>query len=139
MTDTSGARIVIKSCQGQEETIQELAGEVLVRGDVIYIRYEEAEKGPTGGTTRVLVKISGDEIKIMRHGEVESEQTFRSGHKLPGFYFSPFTKFHLSTVTHRLESRLAGAFGQVVWEYDLYVHDELSGNFNISLLIQEEA
>ncbi|AZS13135.1 DUF1934 domain-containing protein [Paenibacillus lutimineralis] len=139
MTDKNGAKIVITSRQGQEETIQELTGEAMVRGDVIYIRYEEVEKGPTGGVTRALVKISGDEVKIMRHGEVESEQTFRTGHKLPGFYFSPFTKFHLSTVTHRLESKFSGAFGQVTWDYDLYVYDELSGNFNISLLIQEEA
>lgn len=139
MTDKNGAKIVIRSRQGQEETVQELTGEAMVRGDVIYIRYEEAEKGPTGGITRALVKISGDEVKIMRHGEVESEQTFRAGHKLPGFYFSPFTKFHLSTVTHRLESKFLGAFGQVAWDYDLYVYDELSGNFNISLLIQEEA
>ncbi|HEY4390656.1 MAG TPA: DUF1934 domain-containing protein [Paenibacillus sp.] len=129
----------MRSRQGQEETIQELTGEAMVRGDVVYIRYEEVEKGPIGGMTRALVKISGDEVKLMRHGEVESEQTFRAGHKLPGFYFSPFTKFHLSTVTHRLESKLSGAFGQVAWDYDLYVYDELSGNFNISLLIQEEA
>ncbi len=138
MPDQSRAKIVVTSRQNGEETLQEVTGEVFVRGDTAYIKYEEPEPGPTGGMTRTMVKISGGELKIMRHGEVESEQTFQVGRKLPGFYRSPFTKFNLSTHTQTLETRLNGAFGHIAWEYDLFVYEELSGHFAISLHIQEE-
>ncbi|MMZ59953.1 putative beta-barrel protein YwiB [compost metagenome] len=138
MQGKSTARIVVASRQGADQTVQEIKGEVIVRGSSVYIRYEEPEKGPTGGITRTMVKITGNEIKIMRHGEIESEQTFQAGRKLPGFYHSPFTKFHLSTDTGKLDIALDGTFGRIVWEYDLYVYDELSGHFAISMLIEEE-
>ncbi|TYA12555.1 DUF1934 domain-containing protein [Paenibacillus faecis] len=138
MPDQIRAKIVITSRQDGDETVQELTGEVFARGDTAYIRYEEPERGPKGGTTRTMVKISGGTLKIMRHGEVESEQNFQVGRKLPGFYRSPFTTFNLSTHTRSLESRLDGAFGHIAWEYDLYVYDELSGHFAISLHIQED-
>ncbi|MEF2968994.1 DUF1934 domain-containing protein [Paenibacillus sp. M1] len=139
MPDRNKAKIVVASRQGADETVQEIIGEAFVRGDTAYIKYEEPEQGPTGGTTRTIVKITGGELKIMRHGEVESEQTFQVGRRLPGFYRSPFTKFNLSTHTRTLETRLDGPFGHVAWEYDLYVYEELSGHFSISLHIQEEA
>lgn len=138
MQGKSKAKIVVTSRQGVDKTVQELKGEAIVRGSSVYIRYDETEAGPTGGATRAIVKISHGEIKIMRHGEVESEQTFQKGKKLPGFYRSPFTKFNLSTVTRTLDIRLDGPFGEIVWDYDLYVYEELSGHFNISMFIEEE-
>lgn len=138
MPEQIKARIVVTSRQDQEETVQEWMGEAFVKGDTTYIRYEEPEVVPGSGTTRTLVKITGGDLKIMRHGGVESEQTFEVGRRLPGFYRSPLTSFNLSTRTRSLETSLTGATGQVVCEYDLYVFEDLSGHFAISLHIQEE-
>lgn len=132
------AIIVINSRQGDEASEQRIKGECLSKGSAVYVRYDEPEPGPTGGATRAIVKISKDELKIMRHGEVESEQTFQQGRCLPGFYRSPYTRFNLSTDTSRLESDLDGSYGIVTWEYDLLVHEEMTGHFVISLHIQEE-
>ncbi len=132
------AIIVINSRQGDEASEQRIKGESLTKGSMVYVRYDEPEPGPAGGATRALVKISKDELKIMRHGEVESEQTFQQGRRLPGFYRSPYTRFNLSTDTSRLESDLDGSYGIVTWEYDLLVHEEMTGHFVISLHIQEE-
>lgn len=138
MSNWKPAIIVINSRQGDEASEQRIKGESLIKGSAVYIRYIEPEPGPTGGTTRAMVKISKDELKIMRHGEVESEQTFQQGRRLPGFYRSPYTRFNLSTHTSSLESRLDGCYGVVTWEYDLLVHEEMTGHFVISLHIQEE-
>lgn len=139
MPDKKEVRIVLTSTQGEDKSVQEMRGEVVALGEgIFYVKYEEPDKGPTGGITRTMVKISNNELKIMRHGEVESQQTFIAGQRLPGFYRSPFTKFNLSTDTSRLEINLEGAFGTVFWEYDLYAYEELSGHFVISLNIQEE-
>ncbi|MDU4696542.1 MAG: DUF1934 domain-containing protein [Paenibacillus sp.] len=138
MPETKPVSLVLTSRQGTEETVQHLRGDIVRRSDTLYIRYEEPEPGPDGAKTRTMMKISGNELKIMRHGGVEAEQTFRSGCRIPGFYRSPFTRFNLSTDTLKLESRWDGAAGQVVWQYDLYVFEELSGRFELSLHIQED-
>lgn len=138
MPESKPVSLVLTSRQGAEETVQHLRGDAVRRGEAVYIRYEEPDSGPEGATTRTLIKLTGDELKIMRHGGVEAEQTFRSGSRIPGFYRSPFTRFNLSTDTVKLESNWDGAVGQVVWEYDLYVFEELSGRFELSLYIQED-
>jgi uncharacterized beta-barrel protein YwiB (DUF1934 family) len=139
MPDKKEVLIEITSTQGKDKSVQKIKGEVIVAKDgAFYVKYEEPDRGPTGGITRTMVKISSGEIKIMRHGEVESQQAFTTGQRLPGFYRSPFTKFNLSTDTQKVETHLEGANGTVFWEYDLYVYDELSGHFAISLNIQEE-
>lgn len=138
MPEKTKARIVVTSRQGQEETVQEWMGEVFAKEDATYIRYEEPEEIPGSGATRTLVKVTGGALKIMRHGGVEAEQTFEVGRRLPGFYRSPLTSFNLSTRTRSLETKLTGTTGHVVCEYDLYVFENLSGHFAISLHIQEE-
>lgn len=89
MPETKPVSLVLTSRQGTEETAQHLRGNAASRGESVYIRYEEPDPGPDGAKTRTMIKLSGDELKIMRHGGVEAEQTFRSGCRLPGFYRSP--------------------------------------------------
>lgn len=138
MPESRAVRITLRSSGGEEISEQQMLGEVTFVGTSIYIRYEEPEKGPTGGVTRTTVKVAGQELKLLRHGEVESQQTFVQGKRLPGFYRSPYTSFNMSADTSLLEIALSGASGALRWTYDLYVYEELSGQFSISLQIQEE-
>ncbi|AWB42880.1 DUF1934 domain-containing protein [Paenibacillus sp. CAA11] len=139
MTDSRTAALTLRSRQENgETTVQELRGEVFTKGSSVFVRYEEPEKGPKGGVTRTMIRISDNVLKIMRHGEVESEQTFQQGQRLPGFYRSPYTTFQLSTATHSLHKKMNGASGSIEWTYDLYVFEELSGQFALSLHIQED-
>ncbi|WP_223069346.1 DUF1934 domain-containing protein [Paenibacillus caui] len=140
MPDSRAAAITLQSSDGTETSVQHMRGEVIHAGTGTYIRYEEPEQGPTGGTTRTTVIINKNELKILRHGEIQSQQTFRPGERLPGFYRSPLTTFQLSTDTKSLEidTNVNGGSWSLKWAYDLYVYEELSGQFTISLQIQEE-
>ncbi len=137
MNDRKQATIRLQSLHEGENTVQELPAEVISKGKALYVRYIEPKMGPHQGETRAMLKLTDDELKLIRHGEVESEQTFRLGQRLPGFYRSPFTSFNLSTHTQRLELAVEGMSGRAAWVYDLYVLDEFSGHFSISLTIQE--
>lgn len=132
------AAITICSRQDGEETVEQLQGEVFTKGSTVYIKYEQSVAEPKEGVTRTMIKISDNELKIMRHGMVQSEQTFQQGQRLPGFYRSPFMSFNLSTKTDHLVVKLEETRGDVEWGYDLYVYDDFSGHFSISLHIQEE-
>ncbi|KWX79372.1 DUF1934 domain-containing protein [Paenibacillus jilunlii] len=135
-----GVSVILESVQGGERNVLQAAGEVIARGDQLYLRYEETQPGPKGEavSVRTTVKITGSGLKLIRHGGVQSEQSFVLGQRLPGFYRSPYTQFNLSTDTRKLDVKCAGRSLEVSWEYDLYVYGELSGQFAISLHIQEE-
>ncbi|MDR0270198.1 DUF1934 domain-containing protein [Paenibacillus sp.] len=138
MQEARSARIRLQSRHEGENVVQESEAEVFERGGALYLKYEEPEADLRGQKTRTLLKITGDSLKMIRHGAVESEQAFQEGQKLPGFYRSPYTSFNLSTQTSLLEIRLNGVSGTVRWVYDLYVHEECTGHFDISLHIQED-
>ncbi len=138
MPHNAKVRIHLHSHHDGEDVVQELPGEAIVRGKHLYIRYEEPQESPEGGTTRNTVKIGPDELKLIRHGEVQSEQSFALGRRLPGFYRSPYLNLNMSAHTQKLDIRMDGFTGHVSWTYDLYVFEDFSGHFAISLHIQEE-
>lgn len=138
--DKYGVSITLVSLQDGQENVVNVNGEVITKGQHLYIRYEELEQGPKGErvSVRTTIKIAGNQLKLIRHGGVQSEQSFQLGQRLPGFYRSPYTQFNLSTETRKLDVERDGRSLKVTWEYDLYVYEELSGQFAISLHIQEE-
>ncbi|NQX49762.1 DUF1934 domain-containing protein [Paenibacillus tritici] len=135
-----GVSVTLVSVQGTERNVVQAAGEVIPKGQSLYIRYEERQPGPEGAeaTIQNTLKISEGRIKLIRHGAVQSEQSFETGQPLPGFYRSPYTQFNLTTDTKKLDIKREGRSLAVSWEYDLYVYGECSGQFAISLNIQEE-
>lgn len=138
--DKYSVSITLESLQDGQRNVVQAAGEATARGQQLYIRYEESEKGPQGEavSVRTTLKISDSGLKLIRHGGIESEQSFEPGRRLPGFYRSPYTQFNLSTDTRNLDIVRKGRSLTVAWEYDLFVYEELSGQFALSLHIQEE-
>jgi len=132
--------VTLVSLHEGERSVLNVPGEAIVKGPQIYIRYEEPGQGPQEEDTavRTTIKIAGSELKLIRHGGIQSEQTFQRGRRLPGFYRSPYTQFNLSTETREMDVVRQGRSLEVSWAYDLYVYEELSGQFAISLHIQEE-
>lgn len=135
-----GVSVTLVSVQGTERSVVHAAGEAVAKGQSLYVRYGELQPGPDGqeAAVRNTLKITGSGLKLIRHGAVQSEQSFEEGQQLPGFYRSPYTQFNLTTDTKKLDIRRSGRSLEVSWEYDLYVYGELSGQFAISLKIQEE-
>ncbi|NGZ78209.1 DUF1934 domain-containing protein [Saccharibacillus alkalitolerans] len=138
MQGMSPVLIRIVSRQDEETVEQTLAGQLYRKGKSLYIRYEEPGADGSRGSVRTLLKVTQEELKVIRHGEVESEQSFRKGSSLSGFYRSPYTRFALIAHTRDLRVRMQGASGEIYWEYELEIHDAISGHFAVSLTIQEE-
>lgn len=139
-SDKYSVSVRLESLQDGQRHIATAAGEATARGTQLYIRYEESEQDPRGESisVRTTLKISDNELKLIRHGGIQSEQSFAAGRRLPGFYRSPYTQFNLSTETRKLEILRDGRSLSALWEYELFVYEELSGQFAISLHIQEE-
>ncbi|OPA73548.1 hypothetical protein BVG16_28385 [Paenibacillus selenitireducens] len=142
MSKKHPVRVRLVSHQDQGQTVQEYSGERIDKGSSIYIRYEESGEGLPQGTdkdkTITTVKIEREIIKIIRHGTVQSEQSFQLGRRLPGFYRSPYVNTQLSQETTHMHMDMQEVEGIVEWSYELFAYDESTGQFKISLTIQEE-
>ncbi|MCM3786776.1 DUF1934 domain-containing protein [Neobacillus mesonae] len=138
MSGWNPVKLHIHSVADGEKVIQTFSGEAIRKGTALYVRYEEAEQIPGGNKIRNTVKITDRSVKLIRHGGVESEQNFELGQRLPGFYKSPYTSFALSTDTKELEIGMSSMSAKLAFHYDLYVFEEKSGDFAISMEIQEE-
>lgn len=138
MSVWSPVKLQIHSVADGEKVNQQVKGEAIRKAGSLYIRYEEKEQLPGSEPIRNMVKISDDRVKLIRHGGVESEQSFELGKRLPGFYRSPFTSFALSTDTKKMSISLSDLSGKISFSYDLYVYEEQSGKLSISIEIQED-
>lgn len=136
---TVSLRILSRIDDGQEiaQTVQ--AEWKSIRSD-IYLRYEEPPE--TMGNTRTTVKWSpaspsgAGALRVVRHGDMESEQTFRAGERLPGRYKTPYGQMLLETDTSQLQSSLADGQGRLSWSYELYVDGERTGEYRLTLEVE---
>jgi uncharacterized beta-barrel protein YwiB (DUF1934 family) len=135
-TEKRRVRIRIESTQDGQQTLQTADGDLYPKGDHVYIRYEEAQSEL--GRTTTLLKLEPGQIRIIRQGDVASEQTFVPGERRIGFYQTVQGRLELEMQTHGLESEVSQGLGWVTWSYELFVQGEPAGLYEIKLVIQEE-
>jgi len=127
-------RIRLESVNMGQHIVHDAEGDLYEKNDHVYIRYEEAQT--ENGQTTTIIKIEADRAKIMRHGEVASEQYFVPDEMTNGFYQTVHGKMNLTVRTHSFHNRLnEQGNGEVEWEYDLEVMEEQAGLFTIKLMI----
>jgi uncharacterized beta-barrel protein YwiB (DUF1934 family) len=136
MVPKQRVRILIESRQDGQKTLQEALGELYVKGGHAYVRYEE--QASELGRTTSLLRLEPAQIKIIRQGDVQSEQTFVAGEKRAGFYQTAQGKLELEMQTRELHTDLSHGLGTVSWKYDLYVAGDYAGLYKIKLSIREE-
>lgn len=123
-TDIDGVRQVL-----------EAAGVAYVKGDYTYIRYEETAPELSGVTT--TLKLGKDEITVLRHGAVRSEQRFAAGTTRSGYYETAEGRFRLETTTERVNTRFKDGLGSAFWTYRLLIQEAEAGRFQMNLDVQE--
>ncbi|WJH35761.1 DUF1934 domain-containing protein [Paenibacillus sp. CC-CFT747] len=120
-----------------EEIRQSFSAERYRKGDSFYFRYRETD--PAMGRTATILKVAPGEIRILRHGDVESEQTFVPDGRRNGFYQTPQGLLELGTETRELAVRLVNGTGTVSWSYDLFVSGEPSGTCRLEIIVTDGA
>jgi uncharacterized beta-barrel protein YwiB (DUF1934 family) len=137
MTGKRRVRIRIEGRQGEQQTVQLAEGYLYPKGNHFYIRYEETESEL--GRTSTLLKLESGQIRIIRQGDVESEQSFVPGERRVGFYQTSQGRMELEMHTHDMASDMQQGLGSVIWSYDLFVQGEPAGLYEIKLVVQEES
>jgi uncharacterized beta-barrel protein YwiB (DUF1934 family) len=125
---------IISKCDDQRIE-QNFQAELYVKGTHIYYRYNEVDENM--GRTITTLKVEPQQIRILRHGDIQSEQTFVLQSSRAGFYQTPQGKLELAAFTHDLNINLIGQLGDIAWSYDLYVSEEQVGTYYLTARISE--
>lgn len=136
MTMKRKVRIRIESKQAGQAHIQHAQGELYHMNDSYYLRYTEPD--PDMGRTTATVKWDDYQVKVIRHGDVESDLTFRSGTRTSGTYALPQGRMQLEVATHGIERKLADGLGSLSWSYDMYADGIHAGRIRLRLVIEED-
>ncbi|MFD2614556.1 DUF1934 domain-containing protein [Paenibacillus gansuensis] len=135
MPAKSAIMLTVESRHSGETYVQKVEGTLYRKENAVYLRYAETDEAM--GNTMTTVRIDPQELKIIRHGEVESDQTFAVGRRLPGNYRTPFVSMQLETHTQLIHADVTGATGTLQWNYDLYFDGDFSGDYKIKMSYQE--
>jgi uncharacterized beta-barrel protein YwiB (DUF1934 family) len=137
MTEKRNVQLQITSRSEGHIIEQTFKAELYVKGSNGYYRYKETD-GNMGRTITTL-KVEPQQIRIIRHGDIQSDQTFALQSHKTFFYQTPQGKLELSTFTHEINVSLTDQVGKISWSYDLFASNELSGTYSITVDISEVA
>ncbi|NHN31980.1 DUF1934 domain-containing protein [Paenibacillus agricola] len=134
MGESVKVKIQIESYIDEDPGIkQDMEGDLYLKGNHYYLRYKEADPEMAGTTT--LIKLEDGLVRIIRQGSVRSEQTFKAGQRLKGYYDAPQGKLELETDTEQLTLELEQGLGTVEWSYSLFVMGEKAGDYRLRLTV----
>lgn len=132
--------------QGGKPDVRRYSGLLYGKPRGQYLVYEE--EAESGQRIRTMIRWDGAELKLVRSGAIESEQTFAAGRDTAGTYRLPQGTFALEARTEELRVEAGAAGGSaawprpvkatVFWRYALKLGGEPAGNFEIRLTIWEE-
>ncbi|KIL38611.1 hypothetical protein SD70_25290 [Gordoniibacillus kamchatkensis] len=129
-------RIAVESRSGGQRIGQEAVGDWYAKGGHAYVRYPEP--AAELGRTTTVIKLETNAVKIIRQGEVRSEQTFIPGKRTIGYYETAQGKLELAVNTRSVRSSMRGPNGTALLRYDLEIAGEPAGTYTVKLTIQEE-
>jgi len=144
MNHKQNVTITLGSTQDGESIALTYSGEWFVKEKSFYLRYAEQTEL---GEVRNLLRYQHGLLSHSRKGAVESEQIYAIGIRRSGYYDNKVVKFELDA--HTSELRLLNSDEELIdelptklpftleWTYDLYVGEQLTGQFSNRLIIQE--
>ncbi len=135
MTEKRKVQLQITSRSDGQFIEQLFIAELYVKGDHYFYRYHETDENM--GRTVTTIKVEPRQIRIIRHGDVQSEQSFTLQSHKSFFYQTPQGRLELTTFTHNINVALIDQIGTISLIYDLFVSDELSGTYELAIVISE--
>ena len=122
------------SLSDAESMTQTYTADLFIRNEALYYRYDEIDAAM--GQTTTTIKVKEDEISVLRHGDVSSEQRCSMEAGTSGFFrFSKGTLF-MQLYTRSMEIALEDGFGHLKWRYDLFLEGEHASTHSLHIKIE---
>jgi len=116
-----GRQVTSETEEEQLEFVTE--GKYYVKGDSVYLLYDESEFSGMAGCTTSL-KITGDNIKMKRFGEsigLDTEIEFQKGKRYKGYYDTPFGSVEMEVLTNEVINKIEKIEGKGTLNIDYHI------------------
>ncbi|AIE61594.1 DUF1934 domain-containing protein [Bacillus methanolicus] len=121
---------------GNKETFEFITfGRYYQKGENSFLQYEEALEE---GRINTTVKISGQEVLILRSGVIKMRMRFQEQKTLAGTYETPYGVLQTSASTKRLNKSLNKNTGSLELVYDLQMQGQDSGTYYMTIRYEED-
>lgn len=132
--------LTITSSSDSGTVVQKARGRRYARDGKLFYQYEEPESEMGSITALLRIDPAGaGGIRLLRQGGIRSEQQFRPGERLPGYYDTPHGRMELDTFTQELSVEQEDGLERLAWTYDLYVSGESVGSYSLRIGIRAAA
>ncbi|GAA3603654.1 DUF1934 domain-containing protein [Secundilactobacillus similis] len=116
--------------------VLDVEGQIVQIGETIYLRYREPQEDNQGEPVPVTIKfLPNGDVSLTRNGENRLRMHFSAGKRIRATYRTPYGIVPVETVTPQLRvgfhERPFG--GEAAIDYQLYVGQQLLGNYEIRL------
>lgn len=125
--------LTVRSKVSDDSVVQTMEGVLYVRDGKWFYHYKEPESEM--GRVATILRLEPDTIRLLRQGDIRSEQQFRQGVRLQGYYDTAHGRIELDTYTHELRMNVTDGLGLAEWSYDLYVNGEQTSYHQLSVEI----
>lgn len=114
----------------------DIEGQIVQIGETIYLRYQEpASEGEDGAVPVTIKFLPNGDVSLSRSGANRLRMHFSAGKRIRATYRTPYGLVPVETVTPQLQvgftQRPFG--GTAAIDYQLYVGEQLLGNYEIRL------
>ncbi|MDE3840357.1 DUF1934 domain-containing protein [Bacillus methanolicus] len=121
---------------GNKETFELITfGRYYQKGESSFLQYEEVLEE---GRINTTVKISGQEVLILRSGAVKMRMRFQEQKTFAGTYETPYGVLQTSASTKRINQSLYNNTGSLELVYDLQMQGQDSGTYHMTIRYEEE-
>jgi uncharacterized beta-barrel protein YwiB (DUF1934 family) len=121
---------------GNKETFELITfGRYYQKGESSFLQYEEVLEDAKINTT---VKISEQEVLILRSGAIKMRMRFQEQKTFAGTYETPYGVLQTSASTKRLNQSLKNNTGLLELVYDLQMQGQDSGTYHMTIQYEEE-
>lgn len=116
-----GKQVATDSEEQQLEFVTE--GKYYVKGDSVYLLYDESEFSGMEGCTTSL-QITGGNIKMKRFGEsigLDTEIEFEKGKRFKGYYDTPYGSVEMEVLTNDVVNKIEKTEGKGSLNIDYHI------------------
>ena len=138
---TKDILISIKGLQfesGSDEAVEMIApGEYFFRNGKHYVLYEEIAESPDGDNdiSKNTVKISKDQVEIMKKGGSNVHMVFQENQKNLTYYTTPFGQLMISIFTNHINIKEKDEVIEITLRYDLEINQTFVSDCEINMFI----
>ena len=128
----------IQKYEGQDSDTIELVTEGrLTRDEGVYtLSYQESELTGLEGTL-TTIQVEGEQVTLMRVGEVNSQMVFQEGRRHLSMYNTPYGAMAIGVNTRHLLAELTDQGGDIEIDYAIEVDHAIAGRNIFQIKVKE--